>query len=266
MIPKLRVSTCGHLRPVVQSIWHRLVGPDLPPSVVLTVDGVSNRFLVGNVFEYRQLMRYDSDPDGAVLADFVSRIEPTDVVWDVGAHVGVYASFAAAIVGAGSVIAVEPHPRNVVRLQSNLDRNECDVTVCQCALADATGEATLSVSGPDVEGAFGLLSADEGTGTTVQVTTGDRLVDEDALPAPTVLKMDIEGAERAALRGFRSTLASSTCRLAYVNVYEKYFDDPADGERVYATLEERGFDVTRIADWSDGYFLRGTADELRDSG
>ena len=199
----------GDLHSVLQSARQRFLGPDLPPVVVLTVDGVSIRFRVGNAFEYRQLMRYDADPDGTVLADFVSRLDPNDVVWDVGAHVGVFASFAAATVGSENVVAVEPHPRNVARLRDNTTRNGFDVPVRQVALADVPGEATLTESGPDVAGAFGLLADEASDGTTVVVTTGDQLVDEDDLPAPTVLKIDIEGAETDAILGLRSTLAAS---------------------------------------------------------
>lgn len=246
------------LEPVLRAVRNRLRSWQRPTAVILAVGEVSTRFHVDNDFEYRQFLRYETDPDRTVLADFVRSLEPTDVVWDVGANVGTYSCFAAGVVGAERTVAIEPHPANVRRIEANLEANGYGATVFASAVSDEEGSATLSVSGPDVVGAFGLIEPDESEGErTVPVTRGDRLVQSADVDPPTVLKVDVEGAELGALRGFANALQSPDCRLVYCNVYEKHFDDPAEEGQVRNFLEDAGFAVTRLASWSGGYFLRG---------
>jgi len=51
--------------------------------------------------------------------------------------------------------------------------------------------------------------------------SGDEFVLSGAFPIPTVLKLDIEGAEKVALEGLSETLRRDECRLVYVEVHPK---------------------------------------------
>jgi FkbM family methyltransferase len=144
-------------------------------------------------------------------------VRPGDVVFDVGANIGFFATLFSRWVGAeGRVVAVEPEPENLVLLRHNLESNRCDnVTVCDCAVGAESGMAQFSMDA--ATGATGHLgqsaTAGEiavGTGQVrvieTRVETIDRLVEIQSA-SPRVVKMDIEGGELAALEGAARTLS-----------------------------------------------------------
>ena len=158
-------------------------------------------------------------------------IRPGMVILDVGAHVGYYTRlFAAGTGDSGRVIAFEPHPRTHRTLQDNL-RRLSNVTALQVAAAEEAGCAELydylmmSASGslhydeniaalqqaqmnesdvaPRRQGGFEMQ--------TYRVATAaiDECLQEMGIGQVDLVKMDIEGAEIAALRGMKQTIANS---------------------------------------------------------
>ena len=225
----------------------------LPDEVVFRVGEAETRFKVSTRFEYEGFAKYRTDPDRTVLERFVKALRPDDVFWDVGAHVGVYSVLAAERLPSERVVAIEPHPENVERLRENLERNGRGATVRRLALDDECGRAELGVSSPDGTGAFGVLDRDSARrSVAVQTDRGDSLV-ADGVPAPTVLKIDVQGAELDVLRGLRHALLG--CRVVYVNVYEKHFSRGDEGEEIRDVLESAGLTVERLVDWDGGHFL-----------
>lgn len=234
----------------------------VPDRLTMTVDGVETRFHVGNAWEHERFTEYRHPPDGTVLSDFVRRIRPSDVVWDVGSNVGIYSCFAANVVegSADAVHAFEPLPKNVDRIETNLALNGRSGTVHRLALGDSIGRVTLSLNSPDAAGAFGSMRRANGPASVeAPQTTGVEVVESRGVPPPTVLKVDVQGAEAGVLRGLGELVAPDRCRLVYCNVYEKHFESPADEGVVRDRLRRRGYDVARIATWSGGHFLRATA-------
>ena len=137
-------------------------------------------------------------------------LRPGDVFYDVGANIGYFTLIGARLVGpSGRVVAVEPQPEARQRLEHNVAINGFDnVTAIEAAVADEEGESELVVSHE------GILewAALETSPTTdvpkinVRVTTLDALRAD--LPPPTVVKLDVEGAEIRAVRGMRELLRS----------------------------------------------------------
>jgi FkbM family methyltransferase len=124
------------------------------------------------------------------------------VVYDVGANSGLFTLiFARAVGEGGTVVAVEPHPENLGRLRRNLELNAVtNVRVVPRALSDRRGDARFAASGN-----MGRL--DEAGRETVEVSTLDHEVLHGGLPAPRLVKMDIEGEEAKALEGAVAVLA-----------------------------------------------------------
>jgi FkbM family methyltransferase len=140
-----------------------------------------------------------------------SILKSGQVVYDIGAASGFYAVIAARAVGStGQVMAFEPMPQSVARLRHNIALNEfANVSVLELALGDRVGMAKL-VPGieEDQAGMNRVLAADESAASAdVEVTTIDRLVNEGTVPAPDIIKMDIEGAEIEVLNGAEETLS-----------------------------------------------------------
>lgn len=145
-------------------------------------------------------------------------------VWDVGAHVGYHTLAFASIIGSfGRVVAFEPNPYNAERLQMNLENNRdlAERIICaNYALSNVDGEAPFILceevdngrsSGSHLAGAF--VPADQTVyesfhHTIVSTARGDTLVQAGRVPAPSIVKIDVEGAEVQVLEGIVGILCT----------------------------------------------------------
>lgn len=134
---------------------------------------------------------------------FVQYVKRGDVVYDLGANVGFYSLLASKLVGeSGSVIAFEPVPENLRDLRAHLGLNRIqNVTVYENAVSDCEKQVSFALG----ENAFIGRIADRGE-LTVSCVALDALRSKDYLPPPTLIKIDIEGAEVEALEGMKETL------------------------------------------------------------
>jgi FkbM family methyltransferase len=142
-------------------------------------------------------------------------VKPGDVVYDLGANVGFFTLVCARLVGpGGAVYAFEPMPANVATLRHNVAINGLEnVHVVECAASSSTGSATLLISHWSafhrLEGKDQFRSEQEFKDTgrmTVPTITIDDFVDRDGVSPPTLVKIDVEGAELAVLQGMARTL------------------------------------------------------------
>ena len=166
------------------------------------------------------------------LAALAAVTKRGDTFWDVGAHKGFMTLAAASMVGPdGRVVAVEPAAANLRFLRRHIAWNqERNVEVVPVALSDAEGQAAFAGTGSSI--AFRMGVGPE----TVQVTTVERLVAERDLPRPQVLKIDVEGAEAAVLRGMGSLLGGDQALLISTHGRPLY-------EECRRLLLQRGFRV-----------------------
>ncbi len=143
---------------------------------------------------------------------FVRHVRPGHVLFDIGANVGYYTLLGSRLVGtAGIVVAVEPTPRNVAYLWRHLRlNNACNTKIIAAACSDEITLAHFHDRGNASEGhlTFGPGGAPGTMQTTtalVPAVTVDMIVDRLGV-APDVIKLDVEGAELAVLKGASQTL------------------------------------------------------------
>lgn len=126
--------------------------------------------------------------------------------FDVGAHTGYFTRLALRAMPDGVVVAFEPDTAWHDALRS-LDGARVVLRTDAVGRADGTG--TL-VSAPGVcsrlEDAIPPTSAPTTDDNTTSVRSLDSLVEHDEVPAPDVMKIDIEGSEVRALEGAATTL------------------------------------------------------------
>ena len=147
-------------------------------------------------------------------------VTPGSVVWDIGANVGLFAFSAAALAGSsGSVLAVEPDLW-LAQLLTRSSRHTkkvagtaAPVTVLAAAVCETNGIGQLHIA-ERARSANHLVESQGSTQAggpraiqnTVTVSL-DFLLDH--FPAPSVLKIDVEGAEVGVLRGASKLLLTS---------------------------------------------------------
>lgn len=138
------------------------------------------------------------EPD--VMAVFSALLRPGLHVIDIGANIGVFAMMAASRVGpTGSVLAVEPNPRNARMVEASRRLNGfTNMTVLQAAAGRETGLLGINTSfsnGTTAAIEDGLELSSE----SVACVALDRMVDR-THPID-LIKLDVEGAEFNALLG-----------------------------------------------------------------
>jgi len=160
-----------------------------------------------------------------------------EVVLDCGASIGLYTLHALAL-GAAHVIAVEPSPRNIECLERNLSQpvSEGRVTIVAKGVWDQETTRGLQMQ-PGNSAADSVALSYRGSirGPDVALTTIDRIVDELDITRLDYIKMDVEGAERAALHGAISTIRRFRPRMTIA--MEHRFTDPAEIPRLVTAID-----------------------------
>ncbi len=145
-------------------------------------------------------------------------------MWDVGAHVGYHSLAFAVLVGSsGKVVAFEPNPYNVERFRMNLRKNPDlaeRILLMTCALSNVDGEAPFVSCGEVDSGRSSGSHLDKVRApeqqavyesfdhTMVATIKADTLVGARRVPAPSIIKIDVEGAELLVLEGGVEILSS----------------------------------------------------------
>jgi FkbM family methyltransferase len=222
-----------------KGVEYRLAGE----TYTVEVNDATSEFYIPTRNEFSDLDRIDERP---VLADLLEGLQSDDVFYDVGANIGMYSCLAADKLDT-TVVAFEPHPENADRLEENVDLNDADVSLHRCALGETDGTASLTITLDEIGSAGHTILADDGEreregyrSVQVPVRRGDDYVGSEELPSPTVLKIDVEGAELDVLRGLSERLSDPSCRLVYCEVHEE-------------RLSARGASVSDVADYLESY-------------
>lgn len=195
------------LRRVAEKLSHRFVIPRRLPSPFNTRIFTSTE----GGLRYLRPSLDRADPMLFRLADQL--VEPGSVVWDIGANMGLFAFAAACKTGAaGRVIAVEADPYNANLLRRSVaiqPATSARVEVIPVAISDQVGIATFQIAQRNraTNALRGFGSSQMGGVREEQLVPTFTLdtIDEH-LPAPDVLKIDVEGAEILALSGGRNVL------------------------------------------------------------
>jgi FkbM family methyltransferase len=134
---------------------------------------------------------------------FERTIKPDMVVYDIGANVGFYSLLAAYLSGGnGKVYAFEPLHRNVEYIRQHAALNGLvNIEVFEAAVADQNGEALFD---PGASIAMGHLSA-QGT-VKVRQYCLDALLAAGEIQPPDAMKIDVEGAEYAVVKGAQALI------------------------------------------------------------
>jgi FkbM family methyltransferase len=171
---------------------------------------------------------------------------------DVGAHVGFYTLMAAKRVGPeGRVFSFEPDPDTCRRLVRNVRANAGlapKIRVFESAVSDREGVAQIYRTTPGNMGANTLTPGGGAPAMPVVTTTLDRMfADESIDPGRALVKIDAEGGELIALRGFQGTLSGKAKPVLVVEAGDKHLRRAgASSEQLVLELESFGYRLFEI--------------------
>lgn len=144
-----------------------------------------------------------------------------DTFLDIGANIGTYTLFGAALVGPnGRVFAVEPHIHNASNLMDNIAANNFldRVTVITAPLTSQQSIADFNYHDLNAGASgsqFDRVTDDHGVDYVPQLTelkaalSVDELVVNGKMPVPHAIKIDVDGIEISILAGMEKTLSQT---------------------------------------------------------
>jgi FkbM family methyltransferase len=213
----------------IKALGKRLF-PNRSETVVVDCDFLPKpmKFYCSSAVENYRTVQMGGEPE--FLREFVRALANDDIVWDIGSNIGLFGIAAAVTASAGKVVSVDPDPSIIERLRMNIKLNKLsNHSTLQYAISDERGEIALFTSG--VHGLSPSLRKQSRQGAptesvTVPCISGDLLVSERIAPQPSVVKIDVEGAEFHVLYGMREVLNSaSKPRSIFIELHPKFLSE-----------------------------------------
>lgn len=129
-------------------------------------------------------------------------VKENDVVFDVGANVGLHSYYFSKNYKSIQVFAFEPQPDNISFIKETISRNKLkNIELVDRALGAKEGEIYFDTASNNSQG---FITETE-TGLKVKVDTLDHFITSRNL-FPKLIKVDVEGAESQVLEGFRNSI------------------------------------------------------------
>lgn len=161
-----------------------------------------------------------ADPEQkAEFQSFISHCSNRMVLYDIGAHFGIFSLVAAHFGGSAIAVDASPAATHMIGIQANLNKVADKVQIIHAAVSDANDAIGMVSSGVFSDGYFTATRQEpKGELTQVQATTIDQMALQ--FGPPTHIKIDVEGHEAAVLRGGRATL-SQFSPLLFLELHNK---------------------------------------------
>ena len=175
-------------------------------------------------------------------------IKKGDIVVDLGANIGYYTLILAQLVGkSGHVYAFEPEPSNFEILSKNVKENKHDnVTLVQKAISDKNGKVKLYVSKRNLASHRIFDAEDKRKSIEVDVTTLDEYFQK-SKKLVKFIKMDVEGAEGAAISGASKIIQDSKNLVIMMEYFPKWIKKFGDiPEEILKSLVGKKFKLFNI--------------------
>lgn len=182
---------------------------------------------------------HDHEPDTRRWMD--EYLKPGDVLWDIGANIGLYTLYASLMPGV-RVVAFEPLSSTFALLAQNIALNgagERATPIC-LALSKASGLLPFYLASAEAATAMHALGAPENVrgrfepaGKQMVISMrADEFARQMSLPAPDHVKIDVDGHEPQVLEGMGELLAQ---------VKTVWIEVEAQAGEIEALLAARGF-------------------------
>jgi len=190
------------------------------------------------------------------------------VIYDLGANLGFNSLIIDAVCRSllprnkYMLYAIEPNPDNVPLLRKNLDHGRLNAELCQCAIADYTGEGQFQSSDHSNLGTLAGRGHASVAARKVKVFSLPDFAETFATGIPNFIKMDIEGGEVEVLKGARQFLADCPppCKII-MEVHPPAYTPERSLKKELRFLFERG--------WAGKYLVSAAValpDRFREAG
>jgi FkbM family methyltransferase len=202
--------------------------------------------------KYRADSFYQKEPETIA---FLNTLTKDSILWDVGANIGIYSVYAGKVTGA-RVYAFEPSMMNLELLFRNVQENNLGnrVTIIPLALSNKDSVLDLFMSKEDLHWAGAHNSIGQNTSQDGQAmtdpkvssqlsATGANLITAFNVPAPTHIKIDVDGLESLVIEGLQSNIEKIDFILVEIDARNM-----AENSSISSLLKSRNF--SRVMDFA----------------
>ncbi len=239
------------MKKFAKKIYHKIRYPYICTHSGL-VSGQTIRFHVNNPVEQFRLEKFGGEKDQ--LEGLLDMLRADDVFFDIGASVGAWSIPAAKKAAKGTVISFEPDPENQDRLQRNYELNDIsNFRIMPFAVGEEEGELELFTAGAYAASPSLRPVNKIATSLKVKIKTIDGLIAEGEIPAPTVVKIDIEGAEMMALKGMSELLSGAQKpRVIWVELHPVFLPSfETNLTEIFGFLIGKGYQINKLVPRED---------------
>jgi FkbM family methyltransferase len=178
--------------------------------------------------------------ESAEFRNFISYCNSGMILFDIGAHYGLFSLVAAQF--NGKAVAVDPSEIAIRMIVRQIALNDAGnkIRTLHAAVSDTSGALQMLGSGVFSEGYFKLAVGRSATElTNIRAVTIDEMTSE--FGPPTHIKIDVEGHEAAALRGGRETFRRFSPTLFLELHNEMVATDGGDPNAALEELQRLGY-------------------------
>ena len=171
---------------------------------------------------------------------WIKSLDEDDVLFDIGANIGIYTIYAAPRVK--RVVAFEPHLGNAFRLLQNIHLNKFkNVNLVASPIHNKLGLFDFSYRSFGVGESHHTLSEEDYGNIELKVVLHlDFFVENNFLPTPTCVKLDVDGNEFLILKSMKKTLEKGVIKSLIVE-YNGEPTETVEKNRLRTFLEEVGY-------------------------
>jgi len=197
----------------------------------VSINGLDSSINISSKTELQRINGFRRD-EWPLLKELLSRLCSEDIFWDVGANMGMYSLFSAQIC---RTVSIEASPPEVARLQHNVSLNSnLNINIVGAALSDENSVAKFDIEVASInEISDGKLN--------IPTITGDWLIREGPFHPPSVIKIDVEGAEDRVLYGLKEAL--SNIRLILLEYHSNSSYGSATSSEIFEYLSNNGCEI-----------------------
>lgn len=182
---------------------------------------------------YRATTYFTKEPD---MIEWIDSFDRDDVLFDVGANIGLYSIYAAKQ-GIKKVVAIEPHSLNYSQLNDNIYLNNCQEIIDPLCLAISNNDKIENLYIPNFISGAALNNLGNNVGfekrefdwdhkQSVLSMTLDNLVKHYSKDLfPTKLKIDVDGNEALIIEGSENTLEDERLNSILIELNENLEED-----------------------------------------
>ena len=248
------------LRSLYKTLYPRLSGSGIHRFSLMRKVDAQLRSRLGSKQAVAEGHRFLLDPDDCLRISIIGEYEPDttqlakreiragDVVVDVGAHIGYFTLLFARLVGErGRVYAFEPDPDNFALLQANVEANGYTNVVLEAmAVSEEVGTVRLYRS-EDNPADHRIYDSQENRPYVEVPATSLNAYFAERSPRVDLVKIDVQGAEGAVVRGASQLLARNPSLELIVEFSPACLQSAGFSPlRFLELLDERGFQLHPI--------------------